>query len=146
MTGNNAVLPGTRALVIDDNAFSRRLLRTMLCQIGITEIIEASDGMTGLQAARVSTPDLIILDWIMPQMSGAETLHRLARQTRPSLPCPVLVTSTIACREAIVSAARFGAAGVIVKPFATPTLRARIERIMAEQVSQRATPSHRRRA
>ena len=141
-----AVVSGPAGLSIDASSGVVDYLPALEDPPMIEVIIEASDGMTGLQAARVSTPDLIILDWIMPQMSGAETLHRLARQTRPSLPCPVLVTSTIACREAIVSAARFGAAGFIVKPFATPTLRARIERIMAEQVSQRATPSHRRRA
>lgn len=126
---------GKSALIIDDNAFSRRLLRVMLEQMGFSRVLESEDGQSGLQQCRSAKPDLIIVDWIMPDMSGEETVRKLISANIAGKTAPILVSSTIANRDAIVRAARLGTAGFIVKPFATPTLRARIDRIFTPRTS-----------
>jgi CheY-like chemotaxis protein len=120
------------ALIIDDDAFSRKLTCGMLRKLGIASILEASCGQEGLNTSSSARPDFIVLDWIMPGMSGPETLQAL--KLDPQLKdIPVVVTSENACRDAIVQTARAGASAVVIKPFATATLGARILRAISEK-------------
>lgn len=136
MTRETVDLSRIRALTIDDNAFSRRLLRAMLEQMGIADIVEAEDGAAGIAVARACTPDIVLLDWIMPECSGADTLRSMKQAGMLTPQMPVLVTSIAANREAIVEAARLGAACFLVSPYATTTLRSRIERTLQHTPSR----------
>ena len=130
MIDQTHVPAGLTALIIDDNLFARRLLATMLKQIGFTYIQEAACGMKGVEMALEKAPDLILLDWIMPGKDGADVLQVLNACGHSFDDSPVMVTSTITTRDSIVKAARLGAAGFIVQPFATSTLANRVTRIM----------------
>ncbi|MCB1477768.1 MAG: response regulator [Rhodobiaceae bacterium] len=118
------------ALIVDDNLFARRLLATMLKQVGFAYIHEADCGLKGVEMALREPYDLILLDWIMPDKDGADILQILKSCEHPFDRSPILVTSTVATRDSIVTAARLGAAGFIVQPFATVTLASRVFRIM----------------
>ncbi len=72
------MLPVPLILVVDDNPDVRLALSTPLEDEGY-EVAEASDGDLGLDAARERTPDLILLDLMMPRMDGFETLKELKR-------------------------------------------------------------------
>lgn len=124
-------LPPITVLLIDDNAFSRKLTRTMLVQSGLKDVVEASSGEQGIAKARELKPDLVIVDWVMPGLNGAATIRGLKDLADTGYAPGILVTSTIAVRTAIVEAARLGALGFIVKPFAMSTLRSRLERVMS---------------
>jgi PAS domain S-box-containing protein len=63
------------ALIVDDNANDRRLLRYSLTKHGCEQIIEARDGQEGLEMAKLHRPDLIISDALMPRMDGFEFLR-----------------------------------------------------------------------
>ena len=130
MIAQTHIPDGLTALAVDDNLFARRLLATMLKRIGFSHVREADCGMKGVEIAIGETPDLILLDWIMPGKDGADILQILKACNHPFEQSPVLVTSTIAERDSIVKAARLGAAGFIVQPFAPVTLASRVNRIM----------------
>ncbi len=61
----------THVLVVDDDANMRKVVRAMLVSLGVRNIREASDGPKGLDAVRSHAPDVVILDWEMPELDGA---------------------------------------------------------------------------
>ena len=65
-----------KVLIADDDAFVRELVRVKLRVSGI-EVVEASDGQEALEVIRRERPDLIILDLMMPKMSGQEAFEHL---------------------------------------------------------------------
>lgn len=67
-----------RILIIDDNAQLREMLNLMLTQAG-HEVMEASSGVTGLKTFREAPADLVVLDILMPEKSGLETIVELKR-------------------------------------------------------------------
>ena len=78
-------------LVIDDNVDSRMLLRRMLESENI-HVMEASGGREGLDAARITVPDLIFLDLMMPEVSGFEVLEQL-RAAPATRKVPVIIVT-----------------------------------------------------
>jgi len=82
-----------RFLVIDDSALMRCVVRTLLQGFGAREIYEADDGATGLEACIHFMPDVVITDWVMPNLDGLE-LTRVIRQpgvnAEPSVPIIML--------------------------------------------------------
>jgi CheY-like chemotaxis protein len=80
-----------RVLVIDDDAIVRYLLRQALYQ---HEVVEAVNGEQGLAEARRWTPDVILLDLIMPDLNGTDVLERLASDARTREIPVVVLTAT----------------------------------------------------
>jgi len=68
-------------LVIDDEPHIREVLEYNLKLDGF-EVLTAADGRTGLELAIEKKPDLVLLDWMMPQMDGLQVLAELKRDTR----------------------------------------------------------------
>jgi signal transduction histidine kinase/DNA-binding response OmpR family regulator len=79
-------------LVIDDHPDARLLLRGMLEGENV-HVIEASDGKEGLETARVTVPDLILLDLMMPEVSGFEVLRQLRANPTTSKVPVIIVTA-----------------------------------------------------
>ena len=67
----NARFATLKILVVDDEHYMRKVVRTLLMSIGVRTIHEAHDGVTGLEAIRTLSPDIVILDWQMPGLDGA---------------------------------------------------------------------------
>src|SRR5262245_33539351 len=80
-------------LVVDDNPYMRRLTRMMLTNIGAKSIAEATDGVAALDVIRNTNPDVAIIDWDLPVLSGAQVL-KIVRSPdvfpKPHLPIVVL--------------------------------------------------------
>jgi len=104
---------GARILVIEDNQFLRRA-----CEIGLTargfSVTSAVDGADGVQRALADRPNLILLDLIMPRMSGLEALRAL-KQTEETRQIPVLVVSNSPREQYLDEVTRLGAVGYLVK-------------------------------
>src|SRR5207248_11324930 len=81
MTRGTNGSPTTRVLVIDDEAPIRLLCRVNLEAEGM-EVLEASDGPSGLEAARGSDPDVILLDVMMPGLDGWQVAEELLDDDR----------------------------------------------------------------
>src|SRR6476620_10290174 len=96
-------------LVVDDNQFMRKIVRTMLVNVGVHDIYEASDGIAGLDAIRTVGPDLVILDWELPLLNGAEFV-RIVRSPGvfPMPDIPIIMLSAHAERWRVVEAVRLG--------------------------------------
>ena len=69
-------------LVVDDSKVIRKVARHILETLDFT-VSEAGDGQEALDACRVGTPDLVLLDWNMPVMSGIEFLRALGQEALP---------------------------------------------------------------
>ncbi|TPV94714.1 MAG: response regulator [Myxococcales bacterium FL481] len=108
--------PIRRALVVDDDQAVQTIALLSLVEVGEWETLLASTGESAIDIARRKQPDVILLDVMLPGLSGLETLAQLrAHPDTESIP---VVFSTACTREADVDAyARAGAAGVIAKPF-----------------------------
>jgi two-component system chemotaxis response regulator CheY len=65
-----ARLAATKVLLVDDEPYMRKVVRTMLMSIGVRNIYEANDGPAGLEFIRTVKPDVVVLDWEMPGIDG----------------------------------------------------------------------------
>ncbi|MBD0330140.1 MAG: response regulator transcription factor [Thermoleophilia bacterium] len=112
-------------LVVEDDADLRELLREVLERAGM-DVREAGDGREALEAVYRDPPDLVVLDLVMPEVDGWETLARL----RDATAAPVLVLSARAGEVDKVRALRAGADDYVTKPFGRHELVARIEALL----------------
>lgn len=99
-----------RLLYIEDDAFVSQLAKRRLEQ-GDYEVNICSDGGPGLEEARSGNYDLILLDHMLPTMSGLDVLRAL----QPELPCPVIMVSGSSELTVAVEAMRIGAADYVIK-------------------------------
>jgi two-component system, chemotaxis family, chemotaxis protein CheY len=119
-------------LVVDDNQYMRKLVRSLLLNVGVKNVHEAADGIAGLEALRTVAPDLIILDWEMPLLNGPE-LVRIVRSPGvfPTPDIPIIMLSAHGERWRVVEAVRLGVNEYMVKPVSAKGLLDRIVSIMA---------------
>ena len=102
-------------LVIEDYADTRELICAMLRKAGY-QVIEAEDGVEGLLKASFSYPDLVILDLVLPEMDGVETLRRIHQMPKLSR-TPIFVVSALLTQEVEADARAAGCTEVFSKPF-----------------------------
>ena len=125
------MIQGITILVVDDNAYMRKVTRMMLVNLGAKSVIEAADGLAALEAIRNNDPDVMLLDWDMPVLNGIEVL-RIVRSPgvfpRPNLPTIMLTTN--AQRSQVNEAMRAGAHEFLLKPTSPKALRDRLTSIV----------------
>jgi len=113
---------GKRVLVVEDDASIAVGLRINLEKEGYTVRVEA-DGEAGLAAARSTTPDLVILDVMLPNMNGFEVLQTLRRE---GFVKPIIVLSARTGEMDKVTGLELGAEDYVAKPFSLAELLARV--------------------
>jgi DNA-binding response OmpR family regulator len=120
-----------KVLVVDDDQYMRKVVRTMLNAIGVKTVFEASDGISGLEAIRQNNPDLVIVDWEMPMIDGAQFVRMVRSPGEfPSPDIPIIILSGHGDRWRVVEAARVGAHEYLLKPVSTKALQDRIVAIL----------------
>ncbi len=118
-------------LVIDDNESNRELLSRRLTREGHTVMV-AEDGESALAMLERSGADLVLLDLVMPGISGFEVLRRI--KTTPALRhIPVIMISAVDEIDSIVRCIELGAEDYLLKPFNTVLLQARINASLEKQ-------------
>lgn len=133
----------SRLLVVDDNEDNRDMLARRLQRRGY-EVETAEDGATALAMIEREPFDLVILDIMMPGMSGLEVLERL-RETYPRAELPILMATAKSDSQDMVRALSLGANDYVTKPIDFPVVVARIEshlqtRLQAPSIPAPATP------
>jgi two-component system, chemotaxis family, chemotaxis protein CheY len=106
-----------QALVVDDSRAMRRILRAMLTRLGF-EVIEAGNGREGLQQLEAAKPppDVILVDWNMPEMNGFQFVQAVRAEDRLcSVPLMMVTTETEMDQVSAVLTA--GANEYLMKPF-----------------------------
>jgi CheY-like chemotaxis protein len=117
--GDATAGPAATILVVDDDPDMRHVLVASLETLGY-QVLEAVDGPAGLEALAAGSPDLMVVDFAMPGMNGAE-VARAARERRPDL--PIVFASGYADTAAIESVAGHNAL-ILRKPFRMDDLQA----------------------
>jgi two-component system chemotaxis response regulator CheY len=116
-------LRSLRVLVVDDNAFMRKIIRDLLAGVGIRHTVEAADGVAGLEAIGRTMPDLVILDWEMPFINGFEFVRIVrAPGVFPYADIPIIMLSGHGERGRVLEAARLGINEFLRKPVSAQTL------------------------
>lgn len=120
-------------LVVDDNQYMRKTVRNLLVNCGIKDIYEANDGIAALDAIRSIAPDVVILDWEMPLLSGAE-LVRIIRSPGvfPMPDVPIIMLSGHGERWRVVEAVRLGVHEYLVKPVSAKAIYDRLISIVMQ--------------
>lgn len=116
------------ALIVDDAQTMRKLVAFTLRSCGL-EVLEAGDGVEGLQILRSRPVDLIVTDVNMPRMDGIE-FTRQARQALAGRAVPILILTTESEADKKNQARAAGASGWIVKPFQQQQLLAIVGRVL----------------
>lgn len=109
------------ALIIDDDVWMQRILSKTLQSYGFRKTLLASDGYEGISLAIEHLPDIIILDILMPDLSGHQTL-KLLRSIKMTKNIPVLMVSALSDTENLGKAIKTGVNGFISKPFTRTTV------------------------
>ncbi|MFQ3583297.1 MAG: response regulator, partial [Chloracidobacterium sp.] len=111
-------------LVVDDNALNRDLLTLRLAQQRYA-VVTARNGREALELVAGGAFDLILLDIMMPELDGFETLRRL-KENVISRDIPVIMISAVDEIDSVVRCIEMGAEDYLPKPFSLPLLRARV--------------------
>ncbi len=120
--------PNMDVLVVDDAPTMRRIVRSLLRELGMKNVREAEDGNAALESLKTKKADLVVSDWNMPNMSGIELLKAI-RGDGGLKDLPVLMITAEAKKENIMAAVQAGVNNYIVKPFNAQTLQEKIEKI-----------------
>lgn len=126
-----------RILIVDDLSTMRKIIKTMLTQLGFTNTKEANDGDIALsmleKGIELGEPfEFIISDWSMPKMSGLELVKKI-RATESLKTVPFLMVTAEAEQGNVVIAVKAGVNNVIVKPFSVSIFKEKIEKIFIKK-------------
>ncbi|MBC7929985.1 MAG: response regulator [Rubrivivax sp.] len=125
---------GLRILLVDDDNTLRKLTQAALRREGYA-VIEAVGGEEALKQIEREIPDLIILDFMMPDLNGIEVLKAL-RSTPRTARLPVIMLTGMGDEESLREAFDAGATDYLSKPFSTPQLTARIRACLSRSANQ----------
>lgn len=113
-------------LVIDDAAFMRRMITGILKTLG-HDVLEAPDGPNAIKTMRQDPPKLVIVDLMMPHMSGQEVCAWI-RSNPPTASVPIIVCTANQERKYLEQAIRAGASDILFKPVTRKSLQERVEK------------------
>ena len=119
-----------KILLVDDSQTIRIIQKNVLKQLGHTDVLEAADGVEALSIFNDQPPDLMLVDWNMPNMDGI-TLVRKVREVNQSV--PMIMCTTEAEKSRVQEAVKAGVNNCILKPFTADSLGEKIEQTMAKQ-------------
>ena len=103
-----------KILIVDDVAFVRKKLKSIMNQIGARVVGEASNGIEAINSYKLMHPDIVLMDIFMPEMDGISALKSL-RSINPNV--VVIMISAMGEAAIVKEAVYSGASGFIVKPF-----------------------------
>jgi two-component system, OmpR family, phosphate regulon response regulator PhoB len=127
----------TRVLVVEDDPDISAMLEYTLTNSGC-QVISVSDCKNASRELADMTPNLVLLDWMLPDMSGIELLRRI-RTDPGTRDIPVIMLTARSEEADLVRGLESGADDYVVKPFSIRELKARINTHLRKQVSDRTT-------
>ncbi len=116
-------------LVIEDDPDLRSVVRHAL-ESEDCEVFLAADGYEGLARYRELGPDLVILDVMMPRLSGFEVLRQLRDGGELRAECPILMLTARMAEQDVTTGFDLGASDYLTKPFMVAELRARVRSLL----------------
>ena len=121
-----------KIMLIDDSKTMRNIQRSVLTQLGYTSIEEACDGQDALSKVQAFQPDLLLVDWNMPNMDGL-TFVKTFRQTNKTTPMIMVTTESEKAR--VIEAIKAGVNNYVIKPFTPDILSQRINETLTKKAA-----------
>lgn len=116
-----------RVLIVDDEASARKVVRTLLTSLGVRQIVEATDGKTGIEAILSTIPDAVLVDWQMPGLDGPGFLRWVRHPGAfPYCDVPIVMLTGHAEKSCVTEAIRLGVHEYLLKPVSAQSLLARL--------------------
>jgi PAS domain S-box-containing protein len=116
---------GEQLLVVEDEADLQALLRAVLTEEGY-QVQFAPDGKTALDILETATPDLVLLDWVLPGMDGLTVCRNIRRWSN----VPIIIVTSKTAQEDLIAALDAGADDYVTKPFTSSELLARVRALL----------------
>lgn len=123
----------TRALVADDDDLMRTFVVLNMAAVGVTDVVEASNGIQAWTLLKQQEFDLVVVDWYMPGKSGLEILRQLRGQGSE---VPVIMVTAEAMRDQVLQAIQAGATEYLIKPFEAATLRSKVAKVVEDWINK----------
>ena len=124
-----------KVLIVDDDSHMRKVARSLLMTIGIKNVYEANDGASGLEAIVSVAPNVVILDWEMPDLTGPEFVRHVRSPDKfPRPDVPIIMLTGHGERSHVIEAVRVGVNEYLLKPVSSQAL---LSRIMAVLIKPR---------
>ena len=133
----NALTPisvGQKIILIVDDVEDNRILIDRALKTSGFATMHAHSGREALSIISNQVPHLVLLDWMMPELSGLETL-RAIREMHPPSHLPVIMCSAIDEEMSVATAINAGANDYMTKPISLPILRARISAHLGQRAA-----------
>ena len=131
--------PEMKVLVVDDFVTMRRITKTLMKQLGYTNMVEAEDGKQALDMLQKdSSIEFVISDWNMPNMTGLELLQAV-RADEKLKKLPFLMVTAEAEQENIMAAVKSGVSNYVIKPFTALTLQDKLAKVFANHAVKSAS-------
>ena len=121
-----------KVLAVDDFPTMRRIVKTLLRQLGYNNVAEAEDGQVALAKLKQEKFDLVLLDWNMPRMTGLELLKAI-RADDNLQNTPVVMITAEGGKEDVLEAVKAGVNNFIVKPFTAETLEEKLNKVLEKK-------------
>ena len=128
-----------RILLVDDYRDALAMWALYLRMLGY-EVETAADGETAVRVAALTPPDVIVMDLVLPVISGCEAARRI-RATPQTARVPMIATTGLTHPELLAQAREIGFMSIVIKPCDPPTLLHEIERALAHDASAAFPPA-----
>jgi two-component system, chemotaxis family, chemotaxis protein CheY len=122
-----------KIMLVDDSKTMRNIQKSVLNQLGHTEIEEACDGQDALSKVFAYAPDLLLVDWNMPNVDGLTFVKAYRQQNKTT---PIIMVTTEAEKARVIEAIKAGVNNYVVKPFTPDLLSQRIAETMAKAAAK----------
>ena len=128
-----------KILVIEDESEIRELIQLNLEMNGFSEVLTAADGETGLKIAKNETPDLILLDIMLPGIDGYAVCRQLKANSQTAS-IPVIMLTAKSKEMDVVNGLDLGACDYVTKPFSNKILISRIRAQLRNMKEKKYSP------
>ena len=118
-----------KIMLIDDSKTMRNIQKSVLTQLGYTQIEEACDGQDALSKIGAFQPELILVDWNMPNMDGLTFVKTYRQQDKTT---PMIMVTTESEKSRVIEAIKAGVNNYVVKPFTPDLLSQRINETLSK--------------
>ncbi len=119
-----------KIMLVDDSKTMRNIQKSVLAQLGYTQVEEACDGQDALSKVSAYQPDLMLVDWNMPNMDGLSFVKAYRQSNKAT---PIIMVTTESEKARVIEAIKAGVNNYVIKPFTPDLLSQRIGETLAKK-------------